>query len=86
MSGLYGMPGIGGGLGQCAVCGKSFVKEVLLGRLVRTIEIDGIDGELCIHDACLNRLALIRGKDWELLPDGPLREIYERAANAEDNQ
>ena len=77
---LHGMPGIGGSLGQCALCGKDFMKEVMLGCSVHTIEIDGIEGELCLHEKCLEQLTEIKGTGWENLPLGPLREVYEDTA------
>ena len=81
---LHGMPGIGGSLGCCAMCGKSFVMELLVpGERVQTIHIDGIDGDLCLHTKCLKELETIRGNGWEELPDGPLRDCYAKAAEAQ---
>lgn len=81
---LHGAPGIGGGLGQCAVCGDSFVKEILIGCMIPTVGIDGIAGDLCLHDKCLELMQSIKGTGWENLPEGPLRKIYAEAAEDED--
>ena len=84
---IHGMPGPGGSLGQCVLCGKSFVTETLMSLAgcvssqVHTIAIDGIEGELCIHAKCQDQLETLRGKGWEALPEGPLRDIYGQAAS-----
>lgn len=72
------MPGIGGSLGMCALCGDGFITEILLGKSVRTVGIDGMDKDVCLHDKCLKVLEA-NGPDWHTLPDGPLRKAYERA-------
>ena len=83
---IHGMPGPGGSLGRCVLCGKSFVTETLMSLTgckssrINTIEIDGIDGDLCIHAKCQEQLEELRGKGWEALPEGPLRDIYGQAA------
>lgn len=83
---IYGMPGPGGSLGQCALCGKSFVTETLMSLCgspnsqIHTIAIDGIDGDLCLHAKCQEKLEALRGKGWEALPEGPLRDFYGQAA------
>lgn len=83
---LHGFPGISG-LGQCCFCGKSFVVEVMMNHKVAIIEIEGIDGELSIHQKCRDALSEIAGTGWENLPDGPLRTAYaEAAAEPEENQ
>lgn len=77
---INGMPGPGGSLGCCSVCGKDFLKEIMLGRNVSTIKIDGIDGDLCLHAKCLDQMKELKGGGWENLPAGPLRDFYEDAA------
>lgn len=80
MNGYVGMPGPGGSLGQCALCGTSFMKEILLGESVPTIEVDGCNQTLCVHRDCLKKY----GEDIELsrLPEeSPLRQAYEAATS-----
>lgn len=75
------MPGPGGSQGMCALCGEGFLKEILLGERVRTVEIEGMDKDVCLHTKCLKVLKK-NGPDWRTLPDGPLRKAYEKAAAA----
>jgi hypothetical protein len=59
------IPGIGGNLGECILCGDTFLKEILLNQTVP------------IHkDKCLETLKK-NGTDWRTLPDGPLRREFE---------
>lgn len=86
MKGIANAPGVGGLLGMCGLCGKSFVLEILLGREVHTIEIDGFNADVCLHGKCLEILSECRD-DWRKLPDGPIRKAYETEhANRECNQ
>ena len=78
--GLFGMPGIGGSLGCCAVCRESFVKEVLLGDSVKTISMELIEDDLCVHAKCMPILERSRTDGWETLPDGPIRDAFAEAA------
>ena len=48
----FGMPGINGSLGTCAVCGGCFAVEVLMGKNVKTFTVAFIEGELYAHDHC----------------------------------
>jgi hypothetical protein len=50
-----GCPGIGGSLGQCAFCGKPFVREILMGESLPTFAIDQIDGALYAHRSCMDK-------------------------------
>ena len=77
--GIANMPGPGGSLGLCALCGETFMAEILLGKSVRTVEIVGMDKDVVLHDKCLKVLEK-NGPDWHSLPEGPLRRAYERAA------
>lgn len=52
MTDRFGMPGPGGSLGTCAVCGMSFVVESLMGKNVKTFRVGFIDAELYAHDKC----------------------------------
>ena len=76
---IANMPGIGGSLGMCALCGNGFVLEILLGQRVPTVEIDGMDKDVCLHTKCLDVLTK-NGPDWRTLPEGPLRRAYEKAS------
>lgn len=76
---IANMPGIGGSLGMCALCGDGFLTEIIFGRLVKTVSIVGMDKDVCLHDKCAVVLEA-NGPDWHLLPDGPLRKAYEKAA------
>ena len=73
------MPGPGGSIGMCALCGESFLAEILFGKKVQTVEIEGMDKDVCLHDKCLKTLKA-NGPDWHTLPEGPLRRAYEKAA------
>ncbi|MGA9668385.1 MAG: hypothetical protein WBQ94_04210 [Terracidiphilus sp.] len=75
------LPGIGGSLGECVLCGESFAFEVLLGKAVNMIEIKGFSKELPIHGKCLTALEA-NGKDWRTLPEGPLRREFAKAAES----
>lgn len=79
----FGMPGIGGSLGQCALCGENFLMEILMGQKVYPFEIDGIDQTLYAHKACFNKY---KGKTDPELPVGsPLRAAVEKARAAKEN-
>lgn len=80
--GISNMPGIGGSLGMCALCGEGFMAEILLGQSVPTVEIVGMDKDVCLHKKCLAVLEK-NGPDWHSLPDGPLRNAYAKAATKE---
>jgi hypothetical protein len=75
------MPGPGGSLGLCALCGDTFMAEILLGKKVQTVEIEGMDKDVCLHDKCLTVLRQ-NGPNWRTLPDGPLRKAYAKAVGA----
>lgn len=82
MRSIANMPGPGGSLGMCALCGETFMAEILLGKRVQTVEIVGFDKDVCLHEKCLKVLEQ-NGADWRTLPDGPLRRAYEKAAARE---
>ncbi len=75
----WGMPGPGGSLGECAVCGETFMTEILLGKGVQSFSVKGIPQRLYAHDACIDKLKKITSTDnnWEKLPHGPLRKAFE---------
>ena len=71
-----GMPGPDGSLGECQVCGESFIGVVFMGETALTGRVPGIDNELAVHHKCAERL---KGTPWEELPDGPIRKAFEEA-------
>ena len=79
--GIANMPGVDGSLGMCALCGDGFMFEILMGKNVCTVSIEGMDKDVCLHQKCLAVLEK-NGPDWRTLPDGPLRKAYEKASNA----
>ena len=80
------IPGIGGSLGECVICGDSFVTEVLLGLACETVTLADFSRdndpesprgvEIYLHERCLPALEAAR-EDWGLLPDGPLKGAYQ---------
>ena len=81
----YGLP-VGGTLGRCALCGESFLREIMLNESIATVDVDGVAGGVAVHrDGCAEKLVALNGKSWEELPDGPLRAAFARfaAANSE---
>ncbi len=75
-----GMPGPGGSLGKCQVCGDSFIGDVLLGQSVVTGRVSGIDEAITVHTQCSK---LLDGRPWKDLPDGPIRRAFEEATGEE---
>lgn len=74
----FGMPGIGGSLGQCAICGQNFMAEILLRQSVPTFELDGVNIQLFAHKKCLTDLEKHTGEELtpDLFPEGsPLRAL-----------
>lgn len=69
-----GMPGIGGSLGQCQVCGEPFTREVVMGESVQVGRIPGFDEDIAVHTKCVE--VLQSGCEWTELPDGPLRKVF----------
>ena len=78
---IANMPGPGGSLGICALCGDTFLTEILLGTMVSIVSIKGMDIDVCLHKKCVDVLRK-NGLDWRTLPNGPLRQAYEEAAGA----
>lgn len=79
------MPGVGGSLGECVACGKSFALEVMLGRNITTVRMEMFPLPLPIHDSCADELQSISDlyvndpDSWKHLPEGPLRQEFQRA-------
>lgn len=76
MSNRFGMPGPGGSLGECALCGCPFAFEIMLGKTVQSFRVGGCEQELFGHDKCLKEFD---GKTMLDLPEASaLRRAYER--------
>lgn len=74
------LPGIGGSLGQCVLCGECFAAEVIFGRGVPMISIDGFARDLPVHQKCVEKMQALKSPfSWENLPEGPLRREYAEA-------
>lgn len=82
MNDPVGAPGIGGSLGQCSLCGGNFVFEILMGKPVASITVDGCKQTLFAHAACLKKYGVTRQGGvcdaTTLPPESPLRQAYER--------
>lgn len=76
MTGTVGMPGIGGSLGQCQVCGETFIGEIVLGKTVMVGRVSGMNCDVAVHSACAK---LLQNRPWRDLPDGPIRQAFEEA-------
>ena len=80
----YGMPGPGGSLGECALCGECFIKEILFGENVSSFRMGGVTQELFGHKKCLKEF---EGKTCLDLPaKSAIRKAYEKqqAAKSDD--
>jgi hypothetical protein len=78
MSDHFGTPGPGGSLGKCALCGKPFLTEILLGRTVKQFSVSGCPQTLSGHDDCLKTFGGKEFLDVLYLPaESPLRQAYE---------
>jgi hypothetical protein len=76
----YGIPGPGGSLGKCAVCGDTFLREILLGESVDSISLTGFDANLPVHRKCGETIVKLQGP-WEEIrekfPKGPMYDCFE---------
>lgn len=74
------IPGVGGSLGECVVCGQSFAKEIMLGESVGSLGIEGIDANLPVHHECAETVTKMCGK-WkdirDAFPEGPLKKCFD---------
>lgn len=76
---ISNMPGPGGSLGLCPLCGETFIMEICLGKTVQVVGVEGFNKDMCFHDKCLEVLRK-NGPDWRTLPEGPLRKAFEKSA------
>lgn len=86
MARAYGMPGVGGSLGNCCYCGDTFMAEILLGTTCQSVTIGGQEMFVHTQKDCLERLITLAGKEgaltfdkWTELPEGsPLRDVMKK--------
>jgi hypothetical protein len=74
----YSIPGPGGSLGKCALCGDTFLYEILMGKNVALITCSWFPNQrLPMHSACADKV----GENMVAtdLPPGPLRTAFERS-------
>lgn len=77
MNNHFGTPGPGGSIGQCALCGGTFLGEILLGQTVSSFEVDGCPQTLYGHKGCLKKY----GENFDVLQlpeSSPLRQAYNK--------
>ena len=95
--GHHGIPGPGGSLGECAVCGESFIKEILLDESIAPFNLSYVNDTLYAHNPdCVAILktafaAVDKVKDkgfkvvantlQEGLPEGPLKKALVESIN-----
>jgi hypothetical protein len=76
----YSIPGVGGSLGACAVCGDTFLKEILLHERVDSIRLSQMDADLPVHKKCAAAVIALQGT-WEDIrdrfPAGPMHDCFE---------
>ena len=58
---------------RCDVCGQYILLEY-----AKVFKVTGIEGSLHCHKKC-KQVFIDCGKDWRLLPDGPLRDAFQSA-------
>ena len=59
---------------SCDVCGD----PMLLDKSMNWFSVPGIVQKLSCHDKCKPKVEhAIFKKDWKLLPEGPLRKVFE---------
>lgn len=76
----YGIPGIGGSLGACAVCGDPFLYEILMGQAIDSLGLAGFAKDLPVHKKCAEKVIALQGPWAEIrdeFPEGPLRASFE---------
>lgn len=71
----YAWPGVGGSLGKCVVCGRDFLKEILMGENIATLSCNWFaEKSFPCHKACADKIENIHLATE--LPPGPLRTIW----------
>jgi hypothetical protein len=85
----YSIPGVGGSLGACAVCGDTFLHEILMGKNVDMLGINGIDKDLPVHTKCAEQVRNLQGPWAEIrdkFPKGPMYDCFEEAFAAKKTE
>lgn len=77
MSNHFGMPGPGGSLGKCAVCGEMFLTEILLGKKIHPFNVTGCAQTLYAHADCLPVLKACK-TFLDFPAASPLRKEWEK--------
>lgn len=80
MNDHFGVPGIGGSLGQCSLCGENFLADILLGNSVATLESPTVRQTLYAHHECARKYASENLDVLRLPTKSPLRIAFERAS------
>lgn len=77
----FSMPGLGGSLGKCALCGDDFLLEILLGESVATVKCSWFPEQtLPMHKKCADKVS--ENMVATDLPEGPLRTAWEQSQGA----
>ena len=65
----------GGGLGECCLCGETFLKDLILGKNIRSVNVDGFTGsQMYAHIDCIDKYV----KDGVTFLDLPDKSILKR--------
>lgn len=83
MSRPVGISGIGGSLGECALCGGMFLKEILLRIKVIPFTIEQFHDTMYAHEDCIKKYNKCEWKD--LPPESMIRKAFERELAKESN-
>lgn len=88
----HGMPGPGGSMGTCAVCGENFIQDVICDLIgmeshIKQVNIGFIDGSCYVHAPdCVEAINTAfkdhnndPGNVYDKLPDGPLKVCLAKA-------
>ena len=73
----FGLPGVGGSLGECAVCGKPFLLELILGKSPIAFSVNGCKQTLYCHGKCEATLRACK-TFLDLPPESALRAAFEK--------
>jgi hypothetical protein len=98
MSSHFGMPGPGGSMGQCAVCGDSFIGDVVKGMMgvdshIESFKVGFLEQMLYCHaPKCKETLSTAFAAEsdggpeavYDALPDGPLKKVLREAIDQQE--
>ena len=86
----YSIPGIGGSLGTCVICGDNFAAEMILGKSVKTISVAGMDKDsLPVHEKCAEKVVELSGPWTDIrdkFPEGPMKRFFDEESAERDAQ